>query len=99
LFPVWHPCQPNDQQTEHHSLLECDASFLTGPEEPWESLKIGGGAPPVHVSGGWLTFYHGVSGTADSRIGAAKTTVADWLPNGATQSRRSREAAQKGTKQ
>jgi predicted GH43/DUF377 family glycosyl hydrolase len=41
-----------------------DATFLTGPEERWESLKIGGGAPPVHVSGGWLTFYHGVSGTA-----------------------------------
>jgi len=139
-----------------------DATFLTGPEEPWESLKIGGGAPPVQVSGGWLTFYHGVSGTAsfdpsvpkdvrysagallldaerptrilyrsktpvlepeqhdeqhgivpnvvfptavdvrpggridvyygmaDSRIGAARTTIADWLPNGAIQSSRSR---------
>ncbi len=135
-----------------------DASFLTGPEEPWESLKIGSGAPPIRVPEGWLTFYHGVSGTmsfdpnvpkdvrysagalvldaerptkilyrsktpvlepeeyyeqygivpnvvfptavdlreegridvyygmADSRIGAAKTTIPGWLPNGAKES-------------
>jgi predicted GH43/DUF377 family glycosyl hydrolase len=33
------------------------------PEQPWEALKIGGGAPPVRVAEGWLLVYHGVSGT------------------------------------
>ena len=37
--------------------------LLAVPEEPWESVKIGGGAPPLRVPQGWLTFYHGVSGT------------------------------------
>jgi predicted GH43/DUF377 family glycosyl hydrolase len=32
------------------------------PEQPWESLKIGGGTPPVRVADGWLTLFHGVSG-------------------------------------
>jgi predicted GH43/DUF377 family glycosyl hydrolase len=32
------------------------------PEEPWESLKIGGGPPPIRISEGWLLVYHGVSG-------------------------------------
>src|SRR5579884_3612081 len=38
--------------------------MLAGPEEPWESLKIGGGTPPLRIPEGWLTFYHGVRGTA-----------------------------------
>jgi predicted GH43/DUF377 family glycosyl hydrolase len=31
-------------------------------QQPWESLKIGGGTPPVRTSAGWLTVYHGVAG-------------------------------------
>lgn len=31
--------------------------------QPWEELKIGGGTPPIHTARGWLTIYHGVSGT------------------------------------
>jgi len=31
-------------------------------EEPWESLKIGAGAPPVRVPEGWLVLFHGVAG-------------------------------------
>ena len=38
--------------------------LLAAPEAPWESLKIGGGTPPVRIPEGWLTFYHGVSGHA-----------------------------------
>ena len=38
--------------------------LLAAPEEPWENLKIGGGAPPIRIPEGWLTFYHGVSGFA-----------------------------------
>jgi predicted GH43/DUF377 family glycosyl hydrolase len=33
------------------------------PEQDWEALKIGGGTPPIRVAEGWLTLYHGVSGT------------------------------------
>ena len=32
-------------------------------ETSWESLKIGGGPPPVRVPEGWLLLYHGVSGS------------------------------------
>lgn len=32
------------------------------PEQPWESLKIGGGTVPVRVPEGWLTLFHGVAG-------------------------------------
>jgi len=35
------------------------------PEQPWESLKIGGGTAPVRVAEGWLTIFHGVAGEFD----------------------------------
>ena len=37
-------------------------TLVAVPEFAWESLKIGGGTPPVRIPQGWLTFYHGVSG-------------------------------------
>ncbi|HEY0793046.1 MAG TPA: hypothetical protein VGD78_18415 [Chthoniobacterales bacterium] len=39
--------------TSHHRLAV--------PVAPWESLKIGIGAPPVLTRHGWLILYHGVS--------------------------------------
>ncbi|WP_235997744.1 glycoside hydrolase family 130 protein [Aestuariimicrobium ganziense] len=39
----------------HREIVSC--------EYEWESLKIGGGTPPIRVDEGWLTFYHGVSGS------------------------------------
>ena len=33
---------------------------LASPIYPWESLKIGGGAPPILTKHGWLMVYHGV---------------------------------------
>jgi predicted GH43/DUF377 family glycosyl hydrolase len=36
-----------------HNRLAC-------PEEEWERLKIGGGAPPIMCRHGWLMIYHGV---------------------------------------
>jgi len=39
---------------EHHRLAS--------PVAAWERVKVGGGAPPVLVDGGWLVIYHGVSG-------------------------------------
>jgi predicted GH43/DUF377 family glycosyl hydrolase len=38
---------------------------LAGPVAPWERLKIGGGAPPMLTSHGWLVVYHGVSGSPE----------------------------------
>lgn len=35
---------------------------LADPQEPWEALRIGGGAPPIRTEWGWLLIYHGVSG-------------------------------------
>ncbi len=42
--------------TSHHCLAT--------PQYPWESLKIGSGAPPVLTKHGWLFIYHGVSDSA-----------------------------------
>lgn len=39
-----------------------DTHLLVTPEQPWESIKIGGGTPPVLTPHGWLVVYHGVSG-------------------------------------
>ena len=40
------------QFTSHHRLAS--------PEQAWEQLKIGAGAPPVLTRHGWLLVYHGV---------------------------------------
>lgn len=32
------------------------------PEHPWEALKIGAGAAPARIDGGWLLVHHGVRG-------------------------------------
>jgi len=39
-----------------------DHRLVALPEQPWESLKIGGGTAPVRVVEGWLTLFHGVDG-------------------------------------
>lgn len=39
-----------------------DTHLLATPQWPWESIKIGGGTPPVLTRHGWLVLYHGVSG-------------------------------------
>jgi len=41
---------------EHHRLVAL-------PEREWESLKIGGGTPPIRADEGWLVVYHGVAGS------------------------------------
>ncbi len=53
-----------DAQHDIRNLVHVYGSeLLATPEAPWESLKIGGGTPPIRTPYGWLTFYHGVSGT------------------------------------
>ena len=36
---------------------------LARSEHAWESLKIGGGPPPIRVPEGWLLLHHGVTGS------------------------------------
>ena len=43
-----------------------DHRLVLPPTLLWESLKVGGGTPPLRTPQGWLTFYHGVEGRADS---------------------------------
>ena len=50
------------QQDPHALTWIEDVHLLATPEQPWESLKMGGGTPPVRTRYGWLVLYHGVSG-------------------------------------
>ena len=36
--------------------------FVAGSQFEWESLKVGGGPPPIRVDEGWLLIHHGVAG-------------------------------------
>jgi predicted GH43/DUF377 family glycosyl hydrolase len=42
-----------------------DHQRVLAPTLPWESLKVGGGTPPLRTPNGWVTYYHGVEGRAD----------------------------------
>jgi len=48
-----------------------DHARVMGPEFPWESKKIGGGAPPILTEQGWLMVYHGVDDALVYRLGIA----------------------------
>ncbi len=43
-----------------------DHRLVLAPSLPWESLKVGGGTPPLRTGYGWVTFYHGVEGASDA---------------------------------
>jgi predicted GH43/DUF377 family glycosyl hydrolase len=36
--------------------------LLAAPDASWQTLKVGGGTPPIRTRHGWLTLFHGVSG-------------------------------------
>jgi len=44
----------------------------------WDHLKIGGGAPLIHVPEGWLCIYHGVSPSADGSIYSLFAAILDY---------------------
>lgn len=52
-----------------------DNELLATPVETWESLKIGGGTPPIRIPEGWLTYYHGVFGTVSLDPNVPKDVV------------------------
>jgi predicted GH43/DUF377 family glycosyl hydrolase len=47
-----------------------ESALLATPQQPWESLKIGGNAPPIRTERGWLVLYHGVDEDIVYRVGA-----------------------------
>ncbi len=47
---------------------------LASPVEPWESLKIGAGTPPVATHLGWLIVYHGVASVTPPDGGEPRLT-------------------------
>lgn len=65
---MWISYTPLDAVQADLSALQYwrDHRLLAMPEQTWESLKIGGGTPPVRTPLGWLTIFHGVDGTLTS---------------------------------
>ena len=59
---MWISYAPLDEIAAGGHVVFGQHHFLAGPEQEWEHLKIGGGAPPVRVGASWLVLYHGVSG-------------------------------------
>ena len=46
---------------DRRALLDVRESVIVlSPNDDWGSIKVGGGTPPVRVSEGWLSLYHGV---------------------------------------
>ena len=52
-------------------------TLLLKPEQDWEFLKIGAGAPPIKTEYGWLIIYHGVSNDKVYSVGAALLDLKD----------------------
>jgi predicted GH43/DUF377 family glycosyl hydrolase len=59
---MWISYAPLDEPGPAHRLVFGQHRLLAAPQQGWESLKVGGGAPPVWTRKGWLVLYHGVSG-------------------------------------
>jgi len=49
--------------------------FVAGSRYEWESLKVGGGPPPIRVDEGWLLIHHGVAGKISGSSFVPQTDV------------------------
>lgn len=80
---IWISYAPLDavREAEHNLLFWFDHHQLIVPQQPWELLKVGGGAPPIVTPLGWLVIYHGVGPTihADGSHGPRPTYAAGAL--------------------
>ncbi len=56
------PMELEGMEPKHLGLFNSHHRLAT-PVMPWESLKIGGGTPPVMTRHGWMIVYHGVHAT------------------------------------
>ena len=64
---IWYSESPDLLHWGNHQCI------VRPRENRWESMKIGGGAPPIKTPHGWLEIYHGVRETAAGllyRLGA-----------------------------
>jgi beta-1,2-mannobiose phosphorylase / 1,2-beta-oligomannan phosphorylase len=59
---IWLSYAPLDEIAAGKGIVFGQHHLLATPQQGWERLKVGGGAPPVRVDDGWLLLYHGVSG-------------------------------------
>ena len=59
---IWLSYAPLDEIAAGKGMVFGQHHMLAAPQQSWEQLKVGGGAPPVRVDDGWLLVYHGVSG-------------------------------------
>ena len=59
---MWISYAPLDEPVPDHRLIFGQHHLLATPQQGWESLKVGRGAPPVWTRKGWLVLYHGVAG-------------------------------------
>jgi len=73
LYYMLHRLEPDIQLSSSKNLKRWTkySTVLSPTKNDWESLKIGGGAPPIRTSIGWLVFYHGVSNDKKYSMGAA----------------------------
>jgi predicted GH43/DUF377 family glycosyl hydrolase len=58
----WISYAPLDEITARRHVVFGQHHLLAAPQQGWEDVKVGAGAPPLRVGDGWLVFYHGVSG-------------------------------------
>ena len=58
---IWISYAPLDELTATKHVVFGQHHLLAAPEQGWEHLKVGSGAPPLRLKQGWLVFYHGVS--------------------------------------
>jgi predicted GH43/DUF377 family glycosyl hydrolase len=58
---MWISYAPLDEITAGKHVVFGQHHLLAAPQHGWEHQRVGGGAPPVRLRGGWLLFYHGVS--------------------------------------
>src|SRR5919205_1595118 len=59
---IWLSYAPLDEIAAGKGMVFGQHHMLATPQQRWERLKVGGGAPPVRVDDGWLLVYHGVDG-------------------------------------
>jgi predicted GH43/DUF377 family glycosyl hydrolase len=59
---IWLSYAPLEEITARKHVVFGQHHLLAAPEQGWEQLKVGAGAPPLRLEQGWLVFYHGVSG-------------------------------------
>lgn len=69
---LYHRIPPDIQVTSFEKwrlpLETPGLTLLTPRPGQWDSVKVGGGAPPLRTEFGWLHLYHGVSGSLGQEV-------------------------------